>query len=271
MNLKSLVSAAFATGAILCSGATSALPLYKEFTVEPPGPKPSFIADKMVGNYREVITLGAGTFDFSIAWSLGQFATGDGGTTINPIAYGFELYNVYATFTGSGTFSTVAGTTTFSLTPGGALNLYMDNHAGVLGAVTSFDVPGQTATAVPVLAAGSADDTLLASGLGIVGTGTLTCTVGNCGSFGQLTSLGLTPAGSAYFTAPVPFHSLAFESGQFNAFAPTPGTTQILNGSMDVFFPNQVSEPGPLALSGIALLGLGWVGRRRRSANLKSV
>ncbi|MBW8902267.1 MAG: hypothetical protein JF619_30080, partial [Massilia sp.] len=83
MVSKSLIAAAVAAASLF--GATSAqAAVFNPFTVQPTNPaKAAFVADKITGNYTEIITFNAGgTFDVSLMWTAGQFVTGGGNTTI---------------------------------------------------------------------------------------------------------------------------------------------------------------------------------------------
>jgi len=226
-------------------------------------------ADKITGNYVEVITFtGAGTFTVSLEWQAGQYVANDGTTPIGsqltaPPAITSNQYGLYALYQGSGTFScTLAGVCTFTTTPGtGSLSVYIDPDSDV-----TFTAPATGSS--PFVANGTAD-ILIATGTPLAGTGTLdptlpTCGGGgiNCGSFGTSTSFALTAFGSTYFTLPVPFYNLSFQSGQLNNFSPT--GTQTINGSMDVVFARSVPEPASVALIGLGLLGLAVVRRSRR-------
>ncbi len=260
MRIKQFVFTAVAAASLMAAGAASAV-VFEDFNVGSTYTgKPVFTADKITGNYVEVITFGAGTFDLTLRWNAGQFVANDGvdflpagganGTNLG------NTYGLYALFRGTGTF--VAGpTTTFSLNPGGSLGVYLDG-----GLDTVFTTPA--AGNQPWGVAPGTVDTLLATGAGVEGSGTLntTCSGGiNCGSFGQTTSFNLTAAGSNFFVSPIPFYDLSFQSGQFNNFA-TVGT-QTINGSLDVVF-NRTPEPTSIALVGLALAGLGFASRRTK-------
>jgi hypothetical protein len=226
----------------------------------------TFTADKITGNYVEVITFGAGTFNVSLQWSAGQYVANDGTTAIGSQLGSITAnqYQLYALYQGSGTFSTVGGVTTFTTNVGvGSLNVWIDPLSN-----TTFSAPGTGNTAWGTASIG--DDMLLATGTPQAGTGTLdpslpTCGGGgpiNCGSFGTSSTFALTAFGSTYFTSPIPFFNISFQAGQLNDFTPT--STQTINGSMDVVF-KAVPEPSTVALAGLALLGLSVSLRRKRS------
>lgn len=251
--------------------------VFEDFTVQEgvvPGGTVSnqFTADKMTGNYVEVITFtGANTFSISLKWNAGQFVADNG---VNPVgtqlgSFGAGGYGLYGLYQGSGTYSTIGGVTTFTTTPGvGGLSMYIDASQN-----TSFTAPGSGTLA---WATGNvADDLLVATGSPLAGGGTLDPSLStcgglgggiNCGSFGTSTTFDLTAFGKTYFINPDPFFNLSFQSGQLNNF--TIGGTQLINGSLDMVFGNKpIPEPASLALLGIGLVGMG-VNRRRKASVL---
>jgi hypothetical protein len=254
------------TRALLASGVTTALALassnalavvYPDFEVDATAYGGSeFTADKIVGGYVEVITFGEGTFDVSIKWEASGFYANEGEDLVNQTGLAND-YGLYALFQGSGTFVTVGDETQFTLTSGG-LDMYLDQF----NPETDFTAPATGNLAWTT--AGAGDDVLIATGSVISGAGRVECINQNenCGSFGQTTTFELTPTGSNFFTAPIPFYTVSFQSGQFNGFVV--GGTVVINGSMDAWF-GQVPEPGALALMGMGMVVLGFSVRRKRA------
>jgi len=262
---------------------------FPDFTVSEatvPGATGSTVsADKITGNYTEVLTFNGspsnGTFDVSLRWNAGQFVGNNGST---PVASQLgsvtaNQYGLYALYSGSGTYTTTGSITTFIYNRAGNLSVFLDPASN-----TTFIQPGTGAA--PFITGNNSDDIALANGITTTGQGQLdpslpTCPAAggsgsgiNCGNFGVNTTFSLSAAGTQYFSAPVPFYDVSFQSAQLNNGV-VPNGTQIINGSLDVTFvgagtvppgpgpgPSPVPEPASIALLALGLIGLGFSRRR---------
>lgn len=214
-------------------------------------------ANKLVGNYNEVITFNGNTFQASILYQPAQFSLVGG---LNSVSSGAGSdYALYALYVASGVVTTSGGTSTFTFTPSStdSFNFYLDPVSQNSASATKFTSPLTGATAFGRTASG--DDILLATGSPIKGAGSINCYAENvCGSFSTTTSFDLTEKGQLFFIDPKPFYSLTIETGQLNGFTPSGQVT--INGSIDTIF--AVPEPTSTALLGLGLLSFA-VSRRK--------
>jgi hypothetical protein len=175
-------------------------------------------------------------------------------------------YKLYALFSASGEADLIPP---FGSSPAGILGIYSTF-------TMSFFLDPSQDTSLPdgagVPAAGAGEDILIA-------TASLTspslcapepsCGIAHtfpsvaAGDFAMILDFLLTPAGSAYFTAPVPFHNLLALSGVVSEVTGGFGGPFTTKGSGDAFFTRQIPAPASLVLLGLGVLGAA-VGLRRR-------
>jgi len=267
-----LVHSLVAASSFVFSGASFAAAAYPDFTVSTAalgggGSLGTFVSNDISGQYHEQLTFtGASTFSVSLNFTAQGFNYDDtdpnGSTSLNASQTGLGAnYGLLALFSGTGTYNTANGVTTFALNPGGALTLNYD-----AGGAARFSAPTALGGAYTINANGDVI-TELATGTGLSGNGSVDCTAPNlCGSFGQATSFALTAAGSSFFISPTPFYSINFQSGQFEGFPVTEGGTVTSSGSLNAVFTSSVPESPSFAMMGLALAGFVATRMFKRSA-----
>jgi hypothetical protein len=270
MTPKTLIRSLVATCAALVAGAAAATPIYPDFTVDTSalaggGKLGTFVANDISGQYHEQLTFtSASTFVVTLDFVAQGFNYDDSDASLSKSYTAGQSglganYGLLAILNGSGTYSTVGGTTTFTLNPGGDLTLSYD-----LGANATFTAPAAPGGSFSINANGDVITTL-ATGVAVTGNGSVGCSAPNlCGAFGQETSFALTAAGASFFTAPNPFYNLSLQSGQVEGFPVAVGTTVTSSGSLNAVFA-PIPEPGSMAMMGLALVGFMAVRNRRRA------
>jgi hypothetical protein len=249
---KRMVAAAvLATSCVIGSAPTIAAD-YPNFTINEnsvPGTtlgNPALVADRLNGLYTETFTPtftgpGSGTFVANATYNVSAYYEND---ILVPGLLGCALaqcYNLYATLSASGNFSTASnGDVTFVGTSG-VLNLFLDPDQSVGGDLLLLS------TSDLVTGEGHFRPSLASGDFEIIWTAVM------------LTS----PVGENFFTAPRPFYISIDANGNFTE---NPLSGGEISGSANAFFfPLQVAEPNTVLLLGIALLGLGFTMRRRRN------
>ncbi|MFS0757597.1 flocculation-associated PEP-CTERM protein PepA [Noviherbaspirillum sp. 1P10PC] len=175
MMSKTLAAAAITTALGVFNSGAMAQATFPDFRVNATiagGTLTGITADKITGNYVEVITFLGNTFQASLVWNAGQFVSNDGTT---PVASNLSStggtgaqYGLYALYQASGTFTQSDGVTTFNFTPSASSSqrLFLDPNSN-----TTFGAPGTGATAWTTGNAG--DDLQIATGTPTIGQGTL--------------------------------------------------------------------------------------------------
>ena len=224
-----------------------------------------FNADQIAGTSSVLLqatssttVTGAGWINFTAFTLLGQnILAGTSGINLG----GTNSYALYLTFDIASSLD--SGTIN---TPGSSGHLTMLNFTlyADVGSDSKFTVANATTSTAASVVQNTADKKLA--------TGSLISGVNGLNDLGgafinSVTTINLTTDGENYFTAPVPFYTLAFS--QFNNTSQgiaINGNLLSINqetGSVDF---NKVPEPASLALVGLGLLGMGVVRRRKQES-----
>lgn len=229
--------------------------------------------DQLSGQYDEAFTVtsvtgpNTGKFVTEAIFNAGGWFN-SGSPVISQVnGFGVGGYGLYAKFSAAGDYDTTVGV---SFTGTAAyLEIWADPNQNTNYDVTNPAIGNVSNLTLVSPAASITDDQLLGTAtLLITGEGSANPGVANGNFeliFGNWQLNG--PAGlngDAYFAGPRPFYVMMDLNGNFQSFIPVSGsTTLLLNNSANAFW-YATPEPGALALVGVALLGMGFVGRRAR-------
>lgn len=222
----------------------------------------TFVADKITGDYNEIVVVNnaAGQFSATIVLSYTNFSgTTFGVDTGLNINAGYGLYSVI-NIEGN-VLSNVGGTITTG-NWSGDFNLFLDVERDT-DSFAEAAIAGIGATNFSAVELD--DDVELLSGTFNTGG-----SVGNANSGGFFLNsqdFSLTAAGAAFFIEPDPFYSMLISDGDLEDFFSqvmfTPdqiGNIQRFDGEASVVF--NVPEPSAIALIGLGLFALGFRARK---------
>ena len=250
MKLKTLVKSLALTAGIAASFSSQADFLDFQIDENPYGGE-VVNADKLNGGYTEIISFDdAGNFTASAFASMNQLFGNDG--TANSSQIGSVIganYNLYATFTASGTVMTpgAMGANSSLSADSGSFSLFLDeNQDTIANDVATLDL------------ANTSDDKLLGSSDNLAENVGLLYGFGGVFDF-MFRDFELTADGDTYFVSPTPFYMSVRVDGDFDT-VPLEGEQRVTGDVSAVF---AVPEPSTIAVLSLGLLGLGATSRRK--------
>ncbi|WP_218352582.1 flocculation-associated PEP-CTERM protein PepA [Alteromonas lipotrueiana] len=250
MKLKTLVKSLALTAGIAASFSSQAD--FLDFSVdETPYGGEVVTADKLNGGYFELLSFDdAGNFTATAFASMNQLFGNDG--TANSSQIGSVIganYNLYATFTATGTVMTpgVMGSNSSLSAESGSFSLFLDPNKDTTADVNSPSDLSMTS-----------DDMLLGSSSNLAQNVGLLYGFGGVFDF-MFRDFELTADGDTYFVSPTPFYMSVRVDGDFDTI-PLEGE-QLVTGDVSAVF--DVPEPSTIAVLSLGLLGLGATSRRK--------
>ena len=249
MKIKTLVKSLALTAGLAATFASHAD--FLDFQVdESPYGGEVVTADKLNGGFTEIITFDdEGGFMVSAFASMNQLFGNDG--TANSSQIGSVIganYNLYATFTATGTVMTpgAMGSNSSLSAQTGSFTLYLDPEQDT----SALDVESLTLS-------NNSDDIELGSSNSIGNNVGLLFGFGGVFDF-MFNEFELTQQGDTYFVSPKPFYMFVNVDGDFDTI-PLEGQQTITGDVSAVFIP----EPSTLAILALGLIGVGATRRRK--------